>query len=211
MSTHDLLEHETEGSFELNRLNEHEPTEFDDASDEDLNDDQKTFLPSPQIHTLSHSRRPSDLFSISEDHLIQLPLTELSHKPTSLEKNVTFWNGLSLVVGLMIGSGIFASPGPVAQHTGSVGMSLLVWLACGLLACTGALSYAELGAEIPLSGGEYAYLQHAYGDLPAFLFSWTAIVVLKVFLIHYLSYSIFTVTLIINNSFISPEAMPLFQ
>ncbi|CAG8476925.1 6668_t:CDS:2 [Ambispora gerdemannii] len=128
--------------------------------------------------TSAHSRRLSEILDY-DDHLIPLSLTETQRRPTHLEKEVTFWNGVSLVVGLMIGSGIFASPGPVAEHAGSVGMSLMVWLACGLLACTGALSYAELGAEIPLSGGDHAYLSHAYGSLPAFLFSWTAITCLK--------------------------------
>ncbi|CAG8548374.1 8439_t:CDS:2 [Funneliformis caledonium] len=133
-------------------------------------DDQQTFIQS--------SDRQSDVFDF-DDHLIPLSLTETQRRPTSLEKEVTFFNGLTLVVGLMIGSGIFASPGPVALHAGSVGMSLVVWIVCGFLACTGALTYAELGSEIPLSGGEHAYLNHAYGSLLAFLYSWTAITCLK--------------------------------
>ncbi|GBB89743.1 hypothetical protein RclHR1_16520003 [Rhizophagus clarus] len=133
-------------------------------------DDQQSFIQA--------SDRQSEIFDF-DAHLIPLSLTETQRRPTTLEKEVTFFNGLTLVVGLMIGSGIFASPGPVALHTGSVGMSLVVWIICGLLACTGALSYAELGAEIPLSGGEHAYLNHAYGSLPAFLYSWTAITCLK--------------------------------
>ncbi len=145
--------------------------EHHDDSFELSDDDQEAFIQS--------SGRQSDVFDF-DDHLIPLSLTETQRRPTNLEKEVTFFNGLTLVVGLMIGSGIFASPGPVALHAGSVGMSLVVWIICGLLACTGALSYAELGSEIPLSGGEHAYLNHAYGSLLGFLYSWTAITCLKV-------------------------------
>jgi len=60
-----------------------------------------------------------------------------------------------------------------------VGASLLVWLASGLLAWTGASSFAELGSAIPLNGGAQAYLSYSYGPLVSFLFAWTAIIALK--------------------------------
>ena len=117
-----------------------------------------------------YTRQVSDRVKFRfDDRLIPL---STQRRPANFE--------LTLVVSLMIGSGIFASPGPVAMHAHSVGMSLVVWIICGLLACTGALSYAELGSEIPISGGEHAYLNHAYGSLLAFLYSWTAITCLKV-------------------------------
>lgn len=94
-------------------------------------------------------------------------------------KSVTFLNGLSLVVGLQIGSGIFSTPAQVNTNAGSPGASLIVWFVAGVLAWTGAASYTELGGAIPLSGGAQAYLQHTFGDLPAFLFAWTAVIVLK--------------------------------
>ncbi|KAF9161137.1 hypothetical protein DFQ26_004823 [Actinomortierella ambigua] len=97
-----------------------------------------------------------------------------------LQKNVTFWNGLGLVVGVIIGSGIFASPGPVLAYSKSVGVSLIIWFVSGLLAFAGALSYAELGSAMPsTAGGEQAYLKYAFGSLPAFLFSWSSIALLK--------------------------------
>lgn len=95
------------------------------------------------------------------------------------QKSITYLNGLSLVVGLQIGSGIFSSPAQVNSNAGSPGAALIIWLISGILAWTGASSYIELGGAIPLSGGAQAYLQHIFGDLPAFLFSWTAIVVMK--------------------------------
>jgi amino acid transporter len=94
-------------------------------------------------------------------------------------KTLTYLNGLSLVVGLIIGSGIFSSPAQVNSHAGSPGASLIVWTISGLLAWTGAASYAELGGAIPLNGGAQVYLAKIFGELAGFLFTWTAILVLK--------------------------------
>ncbi|KAJ3538438.1 hypothetical protein NMY22_g5163 [Coprinellus aureogranulatus] len=95
------------------------------------------------------------------------------------EKSVGLVNGIALIVGLQIGSGIFSSPGVVIANTKSVGASLLVWLASGVLAWTGASSFAELGSAIPQNGGAQAYLAYAYGPLTSYLFAWTAIIALK--------------------------------
>lgn len=99
----------------------------------------------------------------------------------SLEKHktLTYLNGLSLIVGLIIGSGIFSSPGQVIARAGSPGASLLVWLIAGVLAWTGAASYAELGGAIPLNGGAQVYLAKIFGELAGFLFTWSAVIVLK--------------------------------
>ncbi|EXJ66125.1 uncharacterized protein A1O5_10740 [Cladophialophora psammophila CBS 110553] len=99
----------------------------------------------------------------------------------NLEKNktLTYLNGLSLVVGLIIGSGIFSSPAQVNSHVGSPGAALLVWTISGLLAWTGAASYAELGGAIPLNGGAQVYLSKIFGEVVGFLFTWSAILVLK--------------------------------
>ncbi len=79
-----------------------------------------------------------------------------------------------LVVGSVIGSGIFLVPGPVlAQSGGSVGLALAVWLVGGLLSLMGALAYGELGAMNPRAGGLYAYLSDAFGPFTAFLYGWT--------------------------------------
>ena len=96
-----------------------------------------------------------------------------------LKRKLGLFSGISLIVGTMIGSGIFASPRYVMENSGSVGLTLIVWSLCGVLAMFGALSYAELGTMIPLSGAEYAYLLDAFGALPAFLYSWTSVIVLK--------------------------------
>jgi hypothetical protein len=99
----------------------------------------------------------------------------------SLEKNktLTYLNGLSLVVGLIIGSGIFSSPSQVNRNAGSPGASLIVWVVAGILAWTGAASYAELGGAIPLNGGAQVYLSKIFGEWAGFLFTWCAVCVLK--------------------------------
>jgi amino acid transporter len=99
----------------------------------------------------------------------------------SLEKHksLTFLNGLSLVVGLIIGSGIFSSPASVNSNAGSPGAALIVWVVSGILAWTGAASYAELGGAIPLNGGAQVYLSKIFGEWAGFLFTWCAVTVLK--------------------------------
>lgn len=99
----------------------------------------------------------------------------------SLEKHksITYFNGISLVVGLIIGSGIFSSPSQVSVNAGSPGASLVIWAIAGVLAWTGAASFAELGGAIPLNGGAQVYLTKIFGDVAGFLFAWCAVLVLK--------------------------------
>ncbi|KAJ9104097.1 hypothetical protein QFC20_004675 [Naganishia adeliensis] len=80
---------------------------------------------------------------------------------------------------MQIGSGIFSSPGVIVHSTKSVGSSLIVWLVSGILAWTGASSFAELGSAIPLNGGAQAYLAYAYNPFVSYLFCWTAVSALK--------------------------------
>lgn len=87
--------------------------------------------------------------------------------------------GIALIVGMQIGSGIFSSPGVVAKETGAVASALLCWLGAGLLSWAGASSFAELGSALPLNGGAQAYLDAAFGPLPAYCFSFTAVTALK--------------------------------
>jgi amino acid transporter len=94
-------------------------------------------------------------------------------------KTLTYLNGLSLIVGLIIGSGIFSSPSQVNSNAGSPGAALIIWVVAGVLAWTGAASYAELGGAIPLNGGSQVYLSKIFGELAGFLFTWVAVLVLK--------------------------------
>ncbi|XP_045191562.2 b(0,+)-type amino acid transporter 1-like [Mercenaria mercenaria] len=96
-----------------------------------------------------------------------------------LKRNVGLISGISFIVGSIIGSGIFISPKGVLTETGSVGLSLIVWVSSGVLSLLGALSYAELGTMIPKSGGEYPYFMEATFPVVAYLFSWTRTIVLQ--------------------------------
>lgn len=97
-----------------------------------------------------------------------------------LRRSIGLLGGCALLVGTIIGSGIFASPKSVASYAVSPGASLLIWAGCGVLAMMAALSYCELGTAFPnASGGEYHYLYQAFGSIPAFLYAYTAILITR--------------------------------
>jgi APA family basic amino acid/polyamine antiporter len=85
----------------------------------------------------------------------------------------------AIVVGTIIGSGIFLVPQEMMRATGSSGLVYLAWITGGLLSLFGAMTYAELSTLLPYAGGEYLYIRGAYGDLPAFLYMWTWFAVAK--------------------------------
>src|SRR5579859_7226838 len=90
-----------------------------------------------------------------------------------LKRDLGLWGAVAIVVGTVIGSGIFIVPQTMVQLVGSPRMVFVVWIVGGLLSLAGALSYAELAAAMPEAGGEYVYLREAYGPLWGFLYSWT--------------------------------------
>ncbi|XP_072751675.1 Y+L amino acid transporter 2 [Anoplolepis gracilipes] len=101
-----------------------------------------------------------------------------SKEGIKLQKELGLWDGVAIIVGIIVGAGIFVSPKGVLLNSGSVGLALIVWIFSGILSLIGALCYAELGTMIPRSGGDYAYISDAFGPLPAFLYLWVALFVL---------------------------------
>ena len=163
-----------------------------------LEDEDPLAGPAEDVYLNSTRQRPLRSYSISSAfdfgrNLFPLSQTQAGYAPLgtpaldrqgadgSLERNksLTYLNGLSLIVGLIIGSGIFSSPSQVNANAGSPGAALIVWGVAGLLAWTGAASYAELGGAIPLNGGSQVYLSKIFGELTGFLFTWSAVMVLK--------------------------------
>ena len=107
-----------------------------------------------------------------------------THMPQPLEDHelprvLNVSHATSIVVGIIIGSGIFLVPREMIAAVGSSGMVYAVWIAGGLLSLFGAMTYAEIAAGRPHYGGEYAFLREAYGDLTGFLYMWTFISIAK--------------------------------
>lgn len=97
----------------------------------------------------------------------------MSDGDAGLRRGLGTWSAMALVVGTIIGTGVFLKAGVMAQRAGSPSWVLAAWAIGGLLSIAGALTYAELGAMFPRAGGEYAFLREGYGGGVAFLYGWT--------------------------------------
>ena len=102
-----------------------------------------------------------------------------SEPPHDLPRVLNAAHATSMVVGIIIGSGIFLVPHEMMAAVGSAGMVYAVWVVGGLLSLFGAMTYAEIAAGRPRYGGEYAFLREAYGDQVAFLYMWTWVLIAK--------------------------------
>ena len=92
---------------------------------------------------------------------------------------IGLFDGTMIVVGSMVGSGIFIVSADIARQTGSAGGLLLTWIITGLLTIAAALSYGELASLFPRAGGQYIYLREAYSPLWGFLYGWTLFLVIQ--------------------------------
>lgn len=101
----------------------------------------------------------------------------MNEDKNELIRGLTLTDTTALVVGTVIGSGVFLKTAVMAQEVGTPTLVLAAWIAAGLLSLAGALTYAELGAMLPNAGGEYLYLRKSYGEAAAFLFGWQRFIV----------------------------------
>lgn len=96
----------------------------------------------------------------------------MPEEKSQLIRGLTLTDTTALVIGTVIGTGVFIKTAVMAQSVGSPMLVLAAWVAAGLLSLAGALTYAELGAMLPHAGGEYVYLRHSYGETSAYMFGW---------------------------------------
>ena len=102
-----------------------------------------------------------------------------SNAASHLARDLGVPHATAIVVGTIIGSGIFLVPAEMMQAVGSARLVYVAWIVGGALSLAGAITYAELGAMKPQAGGEYVYIRDAYGPLPAFLYGWTWFAIAK--------------------------------
>ncbi len=103
----------------------------------------------------------------------------MSQEKHHLKRSLGLLDATSLVAGSMIGSGIFLVTAAMARDVGSAAWILVIWLVTGLLTMSAALSYGELAGMMPNAGGQYVYIQRAYGKLISFLYGWTVFTVIQ--------------------------------
>ena len=103
----------------------------------------------------------------------------MSEEKHHLQRSLGLIDATSIVAGSMIGSGIFLVTSAMARDVGSAAWLLVIWLVTGLLTMSAALSYGELAGMMPNAGGQFVYIQRAYGKLASFLYGWTVFTVIQ--------------------------------
>ena len=99
--------------------------------------------------------------------------------PQSLKRSLGFWDSVALVIGSVVGTGIFRTPSEVCHYLTDPGWVLFAWAVGGVIAFLGTLCYSELSSCLPETGGTYVYLKHAYGPWAGFLFGWSELALMR--------------------------------
>ena len=108
-----------------------------------------------------------------------LASTHVDHTTPGFQQRLGLFDATMLIMGTMIGSGIFVVSAALARDVGSSGWLMAAWVLTGVMTVVGALSYAELAGMMPHAGGQYVYLREAYSPLPGFLYGWTCLLVIQ--------------------------------
>jgi APA family basic amino acid/polyamine antiporter len=133
------------------------------------------------------ARGNPDRFSVSYGAMVapSMPPTErLEPVPPDGERHelprvLGSWSAASILIGSIIGSGVFVKPGGIAESLPSPGWILVCWAAAGFLALIGSFAFAEMGSYFPGAGGQYTFLRESFGDFAAFLFGWTNLIIIN--------------------------------
>src|ERR1022692_3827634 len=121
------------------------------------------------------ARKPEDSSAPPENRGM-----DTNSKPSdSIQAKLGLWDAVSIIVGIIIGVGIFETPPHVFKQIQEPWVILTLWALCGLLSLIGAFCFAELASTYPRSGGEYVYLTRAFGPLIGFLFAWAQLTVIR--------------------------------
>src|SRR5258705_13587614 len=123
----------------------------------------------------SKCRSGNGIFS----NLMSAPLMPADRWGERLVRRLGLWSAVAVLVGSTIGSGIFRTPASVAQRIDDVPLFLLAWVVGGVVGVCGALTYSELAAAFPRSGGVYVFVRESFGPLPAFLFAWAELWIIR--------------------------------
>src|SRR5665213_2663943 len=127
----------------------------------------------------SHSHRESKEQPVSESKSNTATANPAETDSTGFVRGLGLFDSTTIVVGSMIGSGIFIVSADIGRNTGSTGGLLAAWVIAALMTVTAALSYGELAAMMPKAGGQYIYLREAYSPLWGFLYGWTLFLVIQ--------------------------------
>jgi amino acid permease len=121
-------------------------------------------------------RKAADFYLIHRKDYMSSSLINRAQGPA---KTLSSFDAIAIIVGVVIGAGIFKTPSIVAAHSGSEAAVVLLWLLGGLISFVGALCYAELTTAYPDAGGDYHFIHRAFGSRPAFLFAWARMTVIQ--------------------------------
>src|SRR5262249_21140749 len=132
-----------------------------------------------RVNCASIARASTTFFLVSVRGQVLFRRNMATGGEKGLERSLGVFSATTLIVGSMIGSGVFIAPSIMAMRVATPGVNMGLWIVGGILTLLGALSYAELCAMMPRAGGQYVFLREAFGPFVAFLYGWAVLFVIQ--------------------------------